>query len=161
MEDYQKRVLIEERELDARIAKLSLFLESPTSLPLSAEDKTDLQSQYRAMMTYSHILGTRIAKFTSGYKVPAKPLLTFGEALVRIKEGARLARLGWNDKDMFVFLVQGSVFTVSRPPLLGIFAEGKVVNYRAHIDIHLPDGNISTWAPSNSDALAEDWYVVC
>lgn len=86
--------------------------------------------------------------------------LTFGEALELLKAGERVARAGWNGKGMFVFLVPGSNFKVNRPPLLGIYPEGTEINYRPHIDLKGADGSISTWAPSGSDALAEDWAVV-
>lgn len=86
--------------------------------------------------------------------------LTFGEALELLKAGKRVARAGWNGKGMFVFLVPGSNFKVNRPPLLGIYPEGTEINYRPHIDLKGADGSISTWAPSGSDALAEDWVEV-
>jgi hypothetical protein len=86
--------------------------------------------------------------------------LTFSLALEAVKKGLKVARSGWNGKGMFIFLVTGSTFTVSRPPLLGIYPEGSVINYRPHIDLKCADGTIGTWAPSNSDALAEDWEIV-
>jgi Protein of unknown function (DUF2829) len=87
--------------------------------------------------------------------------LTFSQALVHIKNGIKMQRVGWNGKGMFVFLVPGSTFKVSRPPLLGIYPEGTEINYRPHIDIKGADGSISTWAPSNGDVLAEDWQTAC
>ena len=86
--------------------------------------------------------------------------LTFGDALELLKAGKKVARAGWNGKGMFLFLVPGSNFKVNRPPLLGIYPEGTEINYRPHIDLKGADGSISTWAPSGSDALAEDWAVV-
>jgi len=86
--------------------------------------------------------------------------MSFSEALRALKHGKKLARVGWNGKDMFVFLVKGSTFTVNRAPLLGIFEEGTEVNYRPHIDIKNADGSISTWVPSIGDVMAEDWMLV-
>jgi len=86
--------------------------------------------------------------------------LTFGEALELLKAGKKAARAGWNGKGMFVFLVPGSNFKVNRPPLLGIYPEGTEINYRPHIDLKGADGSVSTWAPSGSDSLAEDWMEV-
>jgi len=84
----------------------------------------------------------------------------FSVALDSIKAGNRLQRSGWNGKGMFVFLVLGSTFKVSRPPLLGIFPEGTEVAYKPHIDIKNVDGSIATWVPSIGDLMAEDWEVV-
>lgn len=86
--------------------------------------------------------------------------MDFGQALSNLKAGKRVAREGWNGKDMFIYLVPGSKFVVNRAPLLGIFPEGTEVNYGEHIDIRKADGTFGTWSPSNSDTLAEDWQVV-
>lgn len=83
----------------------------------------------------------------------------FSQALEWIKDGEKVYRNGWNGRDMFVFLVSGSTFTVNRPPLLGIYPEGTVINYNPHIDIKGANGSISTWGPSIGDVLAEDWNV--
>ena len=86
--------------------------------------------------------------------------LTFGLAVEALKKGQKLARAGWNGKCMFVFLVNGSTFNVSRAPLLDIFPEGTEINYPPHIDIKNVDGSISTWVPSIGDVMAEDWQVL-
>lgn len=85
--------------------------------------------------------------------------LNFGEALMALKFGVRVSREGWNGKNMFLFLVPGSVFLVSRPPLLGIYPEGKEVEYCPHIDMRTADGKIVPWLASQTDVLAEDWCV--
>ncbi len=86
--------------------------------------------------------------------------MNFSEALVRIKNGAKLKRSGWNGKEQFVFLVPGSTFIVNRPPLLGIYPEGTEVTYHAHVDIRNQQGVIVPWLASQGDLLAEDWEVV-
>ena len=86
--------------------------------------------------------------------------LTFSQALDRVKQGYRLARAGWNGRGMFVFLVPGSRFEVSRPPLLGIYPEGAVINYHAHVDMRTATGEIVPWLCSQTDLLAEDWEIV-
>ena len=87
-------------------------------------------------------------------------LTTFGDALVALKAGGKVARKGWNGKGMFLFLVQGSTFKVNRPPLLGIYPEGTEVNYCPHIDMKTVDGKIVPWLASQTDVLAEDWELV-
>lgn len=87
-------------------------------------------------------------------------LLNFGDALNLLKQGAKVARCGWNGKGMFLFLVPGSTFNVSRPPLLGIYPEGTEINYCPHIDMKTADGKIVPWLASQTDMLAEDWVIV-
>jgi len=86
--------------------------------------------------------------------------MNFGDALSLIKAGHKVARAGWNGKGMFIFLVPGSTFSVSRPPLLGIYPEGTVINYHAHIDMKTADDKVVPWLASQTDVLAEDWGVV-
>ena len=86
--------------------------------------------------------------------------LNFGDALHMLKLGKKVARAGWNGKGMFLFIVPGSTFKVSRPPLLGIYPEGTEINYCPHIDMRTSDGKVVPWLCSQIDALAEDWQVV-
>lgn len=86
--------------------------------------------------------------------------LNFGQALQAVKHGAKACRKGWNGKGMFIFLVPGSTFNVSRPPLLGIYPEGTEINYHAHVDMRTADGTIVPWLCSQTDMLAEDWCVI-
>jgi hypothetical protein len=86
-------------------------------------------------------------------------MMDFSEALVLVREGDRVARAGWNGKNMFIFLVPGSQFTVNRAPLLGIYPEGTVITYHAHIDMRTADGVIVPWLCSQTDMLAIDWVL--
>ena len=86
--------------------------------------------------------------------------MNFGRALEELKAGRRVAREGWNGKGMFLFLVPGSTFEVNRPPLLGIYTEGTVIDYHAHIDMKTVDNKVVPWLASQTDVLAEDWVLV-
>ena len=85
----------------------------------------------------------------------------FSKALDILKSGGCVARLSWQDAKLY--LVQGSLFAVTRQPLLGILTEGQSVYYQGHIDILYKTNDVycaSTWTPSNLDLLGEDWVVV-
>lgn len=86
--------------------------------------------------------------------------MNFSEALNEIKSGKLLKRSGWNGKDQFVFLVNGSQFRVSREPLIIIFDEGTEITYRPHIDMKYQDGTIGVWLASMGDLMADDWIVL-
>lgn len=96
--------------------------------------------------------------FVEAYKSSGN--LSFSDALVYLKLGHKVARKGWNGKNMFVFLVQGSEFKVNRPPLLGIYPEGTEITYQPHIDMKTVTGSIVPWLASQSDMLAEDWEIL-
>lgn len=84
----------------------------------------------------------------------------FSVAVNLLKEGKKVARKNWNGAGMFIFLVNGSNFTVNRPPLNVIFPEGTEINYRPHIDMKTVDGSICVWTASQSDILSDDWIEV-
>lgn len=86
--------------------------------------------------------------------------MKFGKALEELEAGNKVSRSGWNGKGMFLFLVPGSTFTVNRPPLLGIYPEGTVIDYCPHVDMRTADGKIVPWLCSQSDMLGSDWDVV-
>lgn len=86
--------------------------------------------------------------------------MTFSDALRLVKMGVPVRRAGWNGKGLFIFMVQGSSFTVNRPPLNELFPEGTIIDYRGHIDMKTVDGSIVPWVASQTDLLGEDWEVV-
>jgi Protein of unknown function (DUF2829) len=83
-----------------------------------------------------------------------------GWAIEQMESGQKVAREGWNGAGMFIFLVPGSTFQVSRPPLLGIYPEGTEIRYQPHVDMRTPQGTVVPWNASQSDLLAEDWKIV-
>lgn len=84
----------------------------------------------------------------------------FGKALEILEAGGRVARQGWNGKNMFIFLVPGSIFTVNREPLMSILGEGTEVQYHAHVDMKTAQGYVVPWLASQADMLAKDWTRV-
>ena len=86
--------------------------------------------------------------------------MNFSNALIKVRQGKNVARKSWNGKDMFIFLVEGSTFEVNRKPLLGIFKAKTKVNYQPHVDMKTADGSVVPWLCSQSDMLADDWFVV-
>lgn len=84
----------------------------------------------------------------------------FSAALILLKEGRKVARHGWNGKNMYVYYVNGSAFTVNRPPLINMLPEGTLVHYRPHFDMFYADGTYGVWVASHSDIAANDWHLV-
>ena len=84
----------------------------------------------------------------------------FSKALSYLKIGKKVAREGWNGKGMFIYLVNGSTFTVNRAPLNTFLPEGTEVNYLPHVDMRTADGKFVPWLCSQTDMLADDWVLV-
>ncbi len=86
--------------------------------------------------------------------------MDFGDALRALKSGKRVCRSGWNGKGMFLYYVNGSTFEVNRPPLLGIYPKGTMIDYHPHVDMKTAQGYCIPWLCSQADMLAEDWEIV-
>ena len=90
-------------------------------------------------------------------------LLDFSEALQVCKSGLRIARVGWNGKGMFVFLMPGYPDGVpaNRATADGMqVPEGHTVRVLPYLMLRTADGSIVPWLISQTDALAEDWAVI-
>ena len=94
--------------------------------------------------------------------------MRIGEALAHARAGKRIARLGWNGKGMYVYMTKGRLLPVDawevRMPsqeLTEIEKEKGYVNIMPHLDMKsAQDTRIIGWTASQTDMLADDWYVV-
>lgn len=87
-------------------------------------------------------------------------LFDFGEALRYLKMGKKVTRTGWNGSGMFVYLVPSNWYPAQTDVAKSFFGENCMVPYRAYLALKTAQGDVATWAPSCSDALAEDWVLV-
>lgn len=69
----------------------------------------------------------------------------FGSALAALKVGERVARDGWNGRGMYVEMQKPDENSKMRRPYL----------YMSPVD-----GDLVPWVASQSDLLADDWYLV-
>lgn len=100
----------------------------------------------------------------------------FGEAIKALKSGYKVAREGWNGKNMFIYLNKGNFdfreatkevleaecFTIGGvcKELFKSGPEGSVTRM-PNINMKAADGSTVTgWLASQTDMLADDWTVV-
>lgn len=89
--------------------------------------------------------------------------MTFGDAIVMLKAGHKIARKGWNGKGMFVYLVPTAKYPASLNELGTVVDhsdEFGSVNYNAYMVIKNVGGTVRKWVPNVIDCLAEDWTIV-
>ena len=86
--------------------------------------------------------------------------MNFGDALVALKAGLKVQRAGWNGSGMFAYLVPAASYPAQTAVARTHFGEDALVPYREYLALKTEQGDVATWAPSCSDALAEDWHVV-
>ncbi|EKS9798247.1 MULTISPECIES: DUF2829 domain-containing protein [Burkholderia] len=84
----------------------------------------------------------------------------FGFALNWLRHGRRVARTGWNGSGQFVYLVPPAAYPVQTGAAKEHFGAGSLVPYNAYFALKGVDDRISTWVPSVTDCLAQDWYVI-
>lgn len=90
----------------------------------------------------------------------------FGWAIAAMKEGKKVARTGWNGKNMFVFLGKVASFCPAGTPEQVAHAWGHEEAF-AQADIRecifMKDAQgmlVPGWLASQTDMLADDWDVV-
>ena len=84
--------------------------------------------------------------------------MNFGMAIEAMKKGYRVARKGWNGKDMYVFLAYEADFVtdadISAFDQLDVEVSDMLVMKTAQ-DTFQPG-----WLASQADMLADDWYII-
>ena len=86
-------------------------------------------------------------------------LFDFGEALRLLKEGEKVARIGWNGKGMYIYLVPAAEYKTMTPVAKKEF--GDTFKANAYITMKPASGPmVIGWLASQTDMLAEDWFVL-
>lgn len=78
--------------------------------------------------------------FAAAYKTSGS--LSFGDAVIVLKQGKQIARKGWNGRGMYIRYVPATPYL------------------NAHLELKNVANTYDTWVPSVSDVLAEDWCIV-
>lgn len=92
--------------------------------------------------------------------------MTFGEALEKAKQGAKIQRSGWNGKGMFVSYSPG----MKDLPALNFWGDaireyveqnGGKADIRPYLILKMADGTITLgWTPNTPDVISNDWEVI-
>lgn len=84
--------------------------------------------------------------------------MSFGDALIALKVGKKVAREGWNGKGMWLYLVPGNSYRAQTDAAKAHF--GDSVPYRPYIAMKTVDNEVVPWVASQSDLLVNDWVLV-
>lgn len=89
--------------------------------------------------------------------------MSFGLAIEAMKKGFRVARHGWNGKNMSVAYQKGYPDGIpcnkNTAEAWGM-QEGELFKCRPYMQMRCADGTFQMWLASQSDILADDWYIV-
>lgn len=96
--------------------------------------------------------------------------LTFGGAIILLKNGFAVRRKGWNGKGLFIVKQVPSHITGDIIPNMQslpqsaksilMSRENPHIDYVNQMLIINPKGRADSWIPSSSDVFAEDWEIV-
>lgn len=100
-------------------------------------------------------------QYGGDYPIEEGDEFDFGSAVYLLKTGKKVARKGWNGSGMFVYYVPAASYPVERNNLetMGGQFPDDMVPYREYLALKTAQGDVATWAPSVSDALATDWCL--
>ena len=127
-------------------------------------DVIDLQDSKDIIYTLSNIASDEWEIVDKEYAVnELVKTMQFGEAIRMMKQGKRVARHGWNGKNMSVAYQKGYPDGIpcnkQTAECWGIH-EGDLFKCRPYMQMQCADGTFQMWLASQSDILADDWYVV-
>jgi len=145
-----------------------------TDLTIDYADVDDLKLKIETLEGIMDAsLGDWIIKGVKGEFYPCKPdvfdksynevlseSLTFGEAIEAAKSGHKIARKGWNGAGMFAYIVPANSYPAQTGVAKSHFGENAMVPYRAYWALKTAQEDVTAWAPSGSDSLAEDWMIL-
>ncbi len=80
--------------------------------------------------------------------------MSFGLAIEAMKLGKKVARAGWNGKGMWLKIVKAGYFDV------GCSVVEEAAGLLPWIGMKTADNKFVPWVASQTDALADDWYIV-
>lgn len=84
-------------------------------------------------------------------------MIDFGQAIAALKQGARIARSGWNGKGMYLIYIGAQDWGFD----LDILVEAEsAYKQGAFIAMKTADNKFILWLASQADMLAEDWELV-
>ena len=84
-------------------------------------------------------------------------MVNFGEALVALKQGNKVARSGWNGKGMWLILIVGEAVAQA---IADRYGDGNAIPVLDAIYMKTATGEFVPWLASQTDVLAEDWVEV-
>lgn len=89
--------------------------------------------------------------------------MNFGLALEAAKLGHRIARRGWNGKNMSVAYQKGypdGIPCNENTARAWGMEVGELFKCRPYLQLRCADGSFQMWVASQSDILTDDWYIV-
>jgi len=85
---------------------------------------------------------------------------SIGWAIKQMLNGAKVARQGWNGKEMFLYYVPEGKYPARTDVAKKVWGENGLVPYQPYIAMKTVQGTVVPWLCSQTDLLATDWVEV-
>ena len=82
-------------------------------------------------------------------------MMNFSEALIMLKQGFKIARNGWNGKDMYL-----TYYSPVAHGTVDFEVNGETHILQPFILMKTAQGTIVPWLASQTDILADDWLII-
>ena len=139
-----------------------------TTKEIFSEEETQIEEGYNVVVSKDSEEHQFVPKHVFDELFKPIDALPFSLALEALKRGEKIARKGWNGKNMFLFYLPGS--SVPKEYIKDPFLKDVVSTLDPNSDtfealpsirMRTADGKILTgWLASQTDMFAEDWYVI-
>lgn len=86
--------------------------------------------------------------------------MTFGDALEALKQGKKVARQGWNGKDMWLHIANGKHGVSFEFGLYCLGEEKDLVHLPSIVQKTSDNKYLIGWVPSQEDMFSEDWMII-
>lgn len=120
-----------------------------------------IEAGYRVRYEDGYLSWSPKAAFEKAYRLTDG--MSFGLAIEAAKMGKKIARAGWNGKGMWVIYRTGYPDGIpcnkNTADAVGI-PEGTLFKVRPYLQMKCVDDSFQMWLASQSDILADDWYIV-
>lgn len=129
--------------------------------PQKIVDAVSCEDGYKVCYPDGYVSWSPKEVFEAAYRLTDG--MNFGLAIEAAKMGKRIARKGWNGKNMSVAYQKGYPDGIpcnkNTAEAWGM-QEGELFKCRPYLQMRCADGTFQMWLASQSDILADDWYIV-
>jgi hypothetical protein len=131
------------------------------------KDPLEIRERSVDQLSEYHTTSETIESIKKNRKMSSVYTMDFGEALIHAKAGEKIARTGWNGKNMWVAMTPGKILDLEKHDIWPEHIKNVAVNNGGKVEI-LPYLTMKTvdnkvvigWLASQTDMLADDWYIV-
>lgn len=141
---------------NCKVANQVLTAEQIADCKQSGWEFADQQEGYRVRYADGYESWSPKDVFEDAYR--QTDAMNFGLAIEAMKDGERVARKGWNGKDMYVFLAYEADFVTDAD--ISAFDQLEVEVADMLIMKTAQNTFQPGWLASQADMLADDWYIV-